>query len=47
MLASNPASILDQIFRRTGISLTQESTSGYHALVGKMPHNAALQHTAG
>jgi len=32
MLAPNPASILDQIFGRAGIALTQESTSDDHAL---------------
>ena len=32
MLASNPARILEQISRRTGIALTQEPTSGDHAL---------------
>ena len=33
MLASNPAAILDQIFGRAGIALTQESTQDDHALV--------------
>jgi hypothetical protein len=33
MLASNPARILEQISRRARIPLTQESTSGDHALV--------------
>jgi hypothetical protein len=32
MLASNPARILEQISRRARIPLTQESTSGDHAL---------------
>jgi hypothetical protein len=32
MLASNPAAILDQIFGRAGIALTQESTQDDHAL---------------
>ena len=33
MLASNPARILEQISRRARIPLTQESTSGDHALI--------------
>jgi hypothetical protein len=33
MLASNPAAILDQIFGRAGIALTQESTQDDHALI--------------
>ena len=33
MLASNPAAILDQIFGRAGIALTQESTRDDHALM--------------
>jgi hypothetical protein len=32
MLASDPAGILDQIFGRAGIHLTQESTQDDHAL---------------
>jgi hypothetical protein len=35
MLASNPAAILDQIFGRAGIALTQESTQDDHALGSK------------
>jgi hypothetical protein len=32
MLASDPAGILEQIFGRAGIHLTQESTQDDHAL---------------
>ncbi len=40
MLASDPAGILDQIFGRAGIHLTQESTQDDHALYQRygFPH---------
>ena len=40
MLAPNPASILDQIFGRAGIALTQESTSDDHALSRRLMRGA-------
>jgi hypothetical protein len=43
MLASDPAGILEQIFGRAGIHLTQESTQDDHALVPTIakPRNMA------
>jgi hypothetical protein len=43
MLASNPAAILDQIFGRAGIALTQESTQDDHALSPRKPSLASEQ----
>jgi DNA-binding response OmpR family regulator len=42
MLASDPARILDQIFRRAGIPLTQESTSGDSALESLLAEGADI-----
>jgi hypothetical protein len=44
MLASNPARILEQISRRARIPLTQESTSGDHALTRLHAPVCRLEH---
>ena len=41
MLASDPAGILEQIFGRAGIHLTQESTQDDHALA-RLIHGVSL-----